>query len=127
MPVVIGKRSRPIRTVFLILSVLLFGVSPTDFYVDGEPVPVNRSPESTFVLSGLEKLEGHWSDSKVAEHARIARRSAADTYGTPDQPKTSSSAEGSSGTLESAKQRHTGDIFEANAKLKRIAGRLSEG
>jgi len=90
-----------------------------------ELLVTNRSPESTFVLSGLEKVEGHWSDSKVAEYARIARRSAADTYGT-DQPKTSSSEEGGSESLQSAKQRHTVDISEANGKLKRMAGRLSD-
>jgi len=87
----------------------------------------NRSPESPFVLSGLEMLEGHWPDEKMIKYARIARQSATDTYGSANQPKTSSSAEeGSTPGLEAAKRQRARTALEANEELKRMAQRLSE-
>jgi hypothetical protein len=85
----------------------------------------NRSPESPFVLSGLEKLEGHWPDAKVVEYADIARRSAEDTYGASGQMKASSENVGTTPGLEAAKRRRTENVLEANKELQRMVQRLS--
>lgn len=79
----------------------------------------NRSPEADFVLRGLERLRGHWSDEQIVEAAEVAAESARSTYVDSDRPDleiTSQAEKEFTGSVQS----HEDEALEAAQRLDQL-------
>lgn len=82
----------------------------------------NQSPESDLVYSGLQGLEGHWSEQQISGAARKTLQAANQRYGSSEKSGgvqgASSEEEAPTPALADAEERHAEHVMEITGKLK---------